>query len=44
MDIFVGVLMDEGVWLLLDYVDKIKYLKFINMKYNYLSDEMKKEL
>ena len=25
-------------------MDKIKHLKFINMKYNYLSDEMKKEL
>jgi predicted peroxiredoxin len=36
-----GVLTDEGARLLLDHVDKIKHLKFINMKYNYLSDEMK---
>ena len=44
MDISAGVLTDEGARLLLDHVDKIKHLKFINMKYNYLSDEMKKEL
>ena len=44
MDISAGVLTDEGARLLLDQVDKIKHLKFINMKYNYLSDEMKKEL
>ena len=44
MDISAGVLTDEGAQLLLDHVDKISHLKFINMKYNYLSDEMKKEL
>ena len=44
MDISAGVLTDEGARLLLDHVDKIKHLKFINMKYNYLSGEMKKEL
>lgn len=44
MDISAGVLTDKGAQLLLDHVDKISHLKFINMKYNYLSDEMKKEL
>ena len=38
MDISAGVLTDKGAQLLLDHVDKISHLKFINMKYNYLSD------
>lgn len=44
MDISCGVLSDEGAQLLLDNVDKIKHLKFINMRYNYLTDGMKKQL
>ncbi len=44
MDISAGVLKDEGARLLLDNVDKIAHLKFINMRYNYLSREMKKKL
>ena len=42
MDISAGVLTDEGAQLLLDHVDKISHLKFINMRYNYLSKDMKK--
>lgn len=44
MDISAGVLKDEGAQLLLDNTDKIAHLKFINMRYNYLSKEMKKKL
>jgi predicted DNA-binding WGR domain protein len=44
MDIAAGVLTDKGGQLLLDNVDKIKHLKFIDMKYNYLSEEMQKKL
>ena len=29
---------------MLDNMDKIAHLKFINMRYNYLSKEMKKQL
>ena len=42
MDISAGVLKDEGAQLLLDNMDKIAHLKFINMRYNYLSKGMKK--
>ena len=44
MDISAGTLKDEGAQLLLDNMDKIAHLKFINMRYNYLSKEMKKQL
>ena len=44
MDISAGVLKDEGAQLLLDNMDKIAHLKFINMRYNYLSKGMKKKL
>lgn len=44
MDISAGTLTDEGAQLLLDNADKIAHLKFINMRYNYLSDGMKEEL
>ncbi|MDR1161983.1 MAG: STM4015 family protein [Tannerellaceae bacterium] len=44
MDIAAGVLTDKGGQLLLDNVDKIKHLKCIDMKYNYLSEEMQKKL
>mgnify|MGYP001498927507 CR=1 FL=1 len=44
MDISAGVLKDEGAQLLLDNMDKIAHLKFINMRYNYLSKDMKKQL
>lgn len=44
MDISAGVLTDKGGQLLLDNVDKIKHLKFINMEYNYLTEEMQKKL
>ncbi len=44
MDISAGVLTDKGGQLLLDNVDKIKHLSFINMEYNYLTDEMRKKL
>ncbi len=44
MDISAGVLTDKGGQLLLDNVDKVKHLKFINMRYNYLSSEMQKKL
>ena len=39
-----SVLKDEGAQLLLDNMDKIAHLKFINMRYNYLSKGMKKKL
>ena len=44
MDVSAGTLKDEGAQLLLDNMDKIAHLKFINMRYNYLSKEMKKQL
>ena len=44
MDISAGTLKDEGAQLLLDNMDKIAHLKFINMRYNYLSKDMKKQL
>lgn len=44
MDISAGTLTDEGAQLLLDNVDKIAHLNFINMRYNYLTKEMKKKL
>jgi predicted DNA-binding WGR domain protein len=44
MDIAAGVLTDKGGQLLLDNADKIKHLKFIDMKYNYLSADMQKKL
>jgi len=44
MDISCGVLTDKGGQLLLDNVDKIKHLKFIDMRYNYMSEEMQKNL
>ena len=44
MDISAGVLTDKGGQLLLDHAGKLQHLKFINMYYNYLSDEMKKKL
>jgi len=44
MDISCGVLTDAGAQLLLDNADRIKHLKFINMKYNFLSPEMQKKL
>ncbi|MDR0431200.1 MAG: STM4015 family protein [Tannerellaceae bacterium] len=44
MDVSAGVLTDKGGQLLLDHVDKIKHLKFIDMAYNYLTDEMRKKL
>ncbi|MDR1203008.1 MAG: STM4015 family protein [Tannerellaceae bacterium] len=44
MDISAGVLTDKGGQLLLDNIDKIKHLQFIDMGYNYLSDEMQKKL
>lgn len=44
MDLSAGVLKDEGAQLLLDNMDKIAHLKFINMRYNYLSKGMKKKL
>ncbi|MDH6307043.1 putative DNA-binding WGR domain protein [Parabacteroides sp. PF5-5] len=44
MDISCGVLTDKGAQLLLDNVEKIKHLKFIDMRYNYLTEEMKKKL
>ena len=44
MDISAGTLKDEGAQLLLDNMDKIVHLKFINMRYNYLSKDMKKQL
>ena len=42
MDVSAGTLKDEGAQLLLDNMDKIAHLKFINMRYNYLSKDMKK--
>ena len=44
MDISAGTLKDEGAQLLLDNLDKISHLKFIDMSYNYLSKDMKKKL
>ena len=44
MDVSAGTLKDEGAQLLLDNMDKIAHLKFINMRYNYLSKDMKKQL
>ena len=44
MDVSAGTLKDEGAQLLLDNMDKIAHLKFINMRYNYLSKGMKKKL
>lgn len=44
MDISAGVLTDVGAQMLLDNEDKIAHLKFINMRYNYLSKDMRKEL
>ena len=44
MDISAGTLKDEGAQLLLDNMDKIVHLKFINTRYNYLSKDMKKQL
>lgn len=44
MDISAGTLTDEGAQLLIDNMDKIAHLKFINMRYNYLSKDMKKQL
>lgn len=44
MDISAGVLKDAGAQMLLDNMDKIAHLKFINMRYNYLSKDMKKKL
>lgn len=44
MDISAGVLTDKGAQLLLDNMDKIAHLKFINMRYNYLSGKMKEQL
>ncbi|MDH6358514.1 STM4015 family protein [Parabacteroides sp. PF5-9] len=44
MDISAGVLTDKGGQLLLDNVDKLKHLKFIDMEYNYLTEEMQKKL
>lgn len=44
MDISCGVLTDKGGQLLLDHVEKIKRLKLIDMRYNYLSEEMRAKL
>jgi hypothetical protein len=44
MDISAGVLTDKGGQLLLDNINKIKHLQFIDMGYNYLSEEMQKKL
>ena len=44
MDISAGTLKDVGAQLLLDNLDKISHLKFIDMSYNYLSKDMKKKL
>lgn len=44
MDVSAGTLKDEGAQLLLDNLDKISHLKFIDMSYNYLSKDMKKKL
>ena len=44
LDLSCGVLSDKGGQLLLDNVEKIKHLKFINMHYNFLSDDMRKKL
>jgi predicted DNA-binding WGR domain protein len=44
LDLSCGVLTDKGGQLLLDNVDKIKHLKFINLRYNYLSEGMRKKL
>ncbi|MCC8153022.1 MAG: STM4015 family protein [Tannerellaceae bacterium] len=44
MDISCGVLTDKGGRLLLDNVEKIKHLKFIDMHYNFMSEEIQAEL
>ncbi|MDR1402769.1 MAG: STM4015 family protein [Tannerellaceae bacterium] len=44
MDISAGVLTDAGGQLLLDEADKIKHLKYIDMGYNYLTEEMREKL
>lgn len=44
MDISAGVLTDEGAQLLLDNMDKISHLKFIDMRYNFLTKDMRKKL
>ncbi|MDR1889028.1 MAG: STM4015 family protein [Zoogloeaceae bacterium] len=44
LDLSCGVLTDKGGQLLLDNIDKIKHLKFINMRYNYLGKEMRGKL
>lgn len=44
IDISAGVLTDKAAQLLLDNIDKIKHLTFIDMEYNYLTAEMQKKL
>ena len=44
LDLSCGVLTDKGGQILLDNVSKLEHLQFIDMKYNYLSEEMCKKL
>jgi len=44
LDLSCGVLTDKGGQMLLDNINKIEHLQFIDMKYNYLSEEMCKKL
>jgi hypothetical protein len=44
LDLSCGVLTDRGGQLLLDNADKIRHLKFIDMRYNYLGKAMREKL